>query len=188
VRHDPILKFYTIDPVTQEYIIDIGLNEYHEIFNSIDSAVHVIRDLNGDLKSFVELCSYDIDLGYKIVLRIHVKAQAKDEDLEKVITESIRNYFSYTIHVINKTLRARMQRSALYVLVSTTFLVLAVVLSSRVGTNILRGVILQGLTVGGWIFLWEAFLFFFMQSMEHRKKRKIYRRLLETPVIFVTEI
>ncbi len=46
-------QFYTIDPNSSDYIIEINLENYDDIFNTWDSSVYNIRDLDSSLKSFL---------------------------------------------------------------------------------------------------------------------------------------
>lgn len=181
---DPLSKFYTVNPVTNEYVVEIALQEYEDIFNIWDSSVKEIRDLNADLKAFLETCSYDIALNHKMVIRINVKEQSKDERLENTIEESIRNYFNYSVIIVNDILSRRRKMAAIYILISMIFLITSIIVQGMSTGNMLFSVLLQCLTVGGWIFLWEALTILFLQSSEIMKKRKIFQKLLITPIFF----
>jgi hypothetical protein len=188
MKADGLSRFYTLNPITGDYIIEIALNEYTDIFNSWDLSSHEIRDFDSELKLFLEECSNDIDLQHKIILRINVKDQYEDEKLEETIRESFRNYFNYSIILSDKILIKRRKQSGFYILLSTFFLFLTMLLQNRINDNVFLGLIFHSLTVGGWIFLWEAFSILFIQSIEPRKKRKLYKRLLLSPIMFKTKI
>lgn len=91
-------QFYTIDPVTDDYIIEIALNSYDDIFNNWDSSVYNIRDLDSSLKSFLEECSFDIDLRSKVTLRFQMQDESQNQNTEKTVIAGLRNFFNYRLH------------------------------------------------------------------------------------------
>ncbi len=177
-------QFYTIDPDTGEYIIEIALKDYDDVFNSWDSSVYNIRDLDSSLKSFLEECSSDIDVRKNIILRFNMQHQVKNNNMENIIEKGIRNYFRYCLYTTNNESYARRKRTATYVLLFSVFAILSFYSQSVIENNIFQQLIFLSLTVGGWVFLWEAFSLLFIQSSDLWKKQKQYKRLLEAPIMF----
>jgi hypothetical protein len=54
----------------------------------------------------------------------------------------------------------------------------------RVETNILTTTLLEGLSIGGWVFLWEAFSLFFFTRQKILIRLKRYIRLENTRISF----
>ncbi|MTI80341.1 MAG: hypothetical protein FH758_05565 [Firmicutes bacterium] len=184
MRNNFLDQFYTIDPHTGDYIIEITLTNYDDIFNSWDSSVYNIRDLDSSLKSFIEDCSSDIDLRKNIILRFNIWHQDKDTVREKIIVEGICTYFYYCLHITRNRFHERIKRAAFYVLTSLVFTIMSIYFRSIVKNEMIHELVLLSLTVGGWVFLWEAFSLLFIQSSELWKKKKQYKRLLGAPMIF----
>ena len=164
-------QFYTIDSESGDYIIEIALKSYDDIFNNWDSSVYNIRDLDSSLKSFLEECSYDIDTRRNIVLRFNMQNQQRDHSMERNIETGIRNYCKYFLHVQKMHFAARRKRTIIYILVSLTLTLVSAGLQSVVHNKIINDLILLGLTVGGWVFLWEAFSLLFIQSSDLRRRK-----------------
>ncbi|MBL7006753.1 MAG: hypothetical protein ISR78_06725, partial [Spirochaetia bacterium] len=61
-----INKVYDYNPETQAYIIKVSIKQYTHIFNDLDPAPLKRRDLNQDLLNYLDDCSFDIPLGYKV--------------------------------------------------------------------------------------------------------------------------
>lgn len=177
-------QFYTIDQKTGDYIIEIALKDYNDIFNSWDSSVYNIRDLDSSLKSFLEDCSYDIDSNKNIILRFNIHDQIKNIDMEKKIKKGIRNYFTYSLFITKKKFSTRRKRTFSFIGFSLVFTLLSVYFQSMETNKVIYELGLLGLTVGGWVFLWEAFSLLFIQSSDLWKKKKQYKRLVNSPVIF----
>ncbi len=177
-------QFYTIDPKTGDYIVEIALKDYDDIFNSWDSSLYNIRDLDSSLKSFLVDCSYDIDDNKKIILRFNMQNEKKDLVMEKNIENGIRNYFAYCIYMLKKAYTERKKMALVYIFASLVFTATSVYLKSIVEQGFVLELILLSLTVGGWVFLWEAFSRFFIQSNDVWKRRKQFERLIKAPMIF----
>lgn len=177
-------QFYTIDPETGDYIIEIAIIDYDDIFNNWDSSVYNIRDLDSSLKSFLEDCSHDIELNKKVTLRFNIKDEKKAPDTEETIKNGIRNYFNYCFHISKKKLSERRKKASIYVFISLIFTFITVYFQTGVKTEFLHKVLLQGLTVGSWVFLWEAFSLFFLHGNDVLRRKKQYARLLKAPMIF----
>lgn len=177
-------QFYTIDEVTGDYIIEIALKNYDDIFNSWDSSVYNIRDLDSSLKSFLEDCSNDISRSNRIKLRFNIEHQDPDSAMEDNIKKGIKNYFRYRLFVIQNQFIMRRKRTIIYILVALLFTVFSFYFTDNSKTGVLHEVVLLSLTVGGWVFLWEAFSLFFIQRSELYRKRKQYKRIIEAPIYF----
>lgn len=177
-------QFYTIDPETGDYIIEISLNSYDDIFNSWDSSIYNIRDLDSSLKSFLEECSYDIDLRSRVTLRFNMQDESKDQGTEKTVVAGLRNYFNYRLHFMRKKTHQERKKILGYIVVSLVLTFFSFYLPAVMEMGIVHKVFLQGLQLGGWVFLWEAFTLLFLQGGSARKKRKEYKRLLGAPIRF----
>lgn len=177
-------QFYTIDPHTGNYIVEIALNDYDDIFNSWDSSVYNIRDLDNSLKKFLVDCAYDIDDRKKIIMRFNMTDEKRDPIMEENIIGGIRNYFNYCIYMLQQEFSYRKGRALIYVVTSLAFTVTSVYLQSIVETELLKEIVLLSLTVGGWVFLWEAFSQIFIQSSDLRRRRAQYERIRRAPIMF----
>lgn len=93
--------FYTIDPETGHYVIDIDLN-YKSIYHW-DSFMYVIRDLDSNLILFLEKYGNDIALTKRVILRLNLHSPKKDLYLERKIEKGIRRYFEYCKFTTKKT-------------------------------------------------------------------------------------
>lgn len=177
-------QFYTIDPDSGKYIIEVNLKKYDDIFNTWDSSVYNIRDLDSSLKSFLEECSHDIESQKDIKLRFNMKKQERDTNKEENIEKGIRNYSSYILYTIKRDFSNMRKRILLYILVSVLFTISSFYLQITDNNKIIYEILLLSVTVGGWVFLWEAFSLIFMQSSDLWKKRKQYKRIMNAPIVF----
>lgn len=177
-------QFYTIDPDSGDYIIDIALKDYDEVFNTWDSSVYNIRDLDSSLKAFLDEFSSEIDSNKKIKLIFNMQDEKKDSEMEKTIRNGVRNHFNYRYFLTTKHSKRNRNKSFVYIVVSIFFTILTTYLQSADGGNLFQQVLLLNLSVGSWVFLWEAFSILFMQRSDVINKRKHYERIVKAPIEF----
>lgn len=175
-------QFYTIEKGA--YIVDISLRNYNSIFNTWDSSVYNIRDLDFNLKEFLEECAYDITSKNKIILRFNIKDQLRDKEMEELVCECIENYFQYCIYKVQLVIKQRIKTSLVYSLVSIMFLIITILPIDRFSESVTYNLIIQSFTIGGWIFLWEALSILFIQSSKFKNEKNIYKRLLKSKITF----
>ncbi|WP_112181020.1 MULTISPECIES: hypothetical protein [Paraliobacillus] len=177
-------QFYTVDPVTGDYIIEISIKDYDEVFNTWDSSVYNIRDLDASLKAFLEEFSFEIDSRKNVKLKFDMLDEKKDVEMEKNIIKGIRNNFNYKYYLLNKQTVQSRKKSFIYIIVSVMFTIASSYIQFSEENKIFQDLVSLNLTVGGWIFLWEAFSILFMQSGNLSKRKKHYKRIIAAPIIF----
>lgn len=177
-------QFYTIDPDSGDYIIDVALNDYDEVFNTWDSSVYNIRDLDSSLKSFLEEFSYEIESKYKIKLVFNMQNEKKDPEMEKIIRNGVHNHFNYRYFLTTKHARRNRNKSFTYIVISILFTILSTYLHIAEANQLIQELLLLNLTVGSWVFLWEAFSILFIQRSDSREKIMHYKRIINAPIEF----
>ncbi|MUK87941.1 hypothetical protein GMD78_05955 [Ornithinibacillus sp. L9] len=184
MKHRFLEQFYTIDPITGDYMIDISVQGYHDVFTSLKPSVYNIIDLNANIKSFLEDCMNDIPSHQKIALEFNMADEIKDVRMEKEIEEGIRNYFSFQLFLLDNEFITKRKRMVLYISVSFLFTVPSIFFQTLQHDEILWKLFILSLTVGGWIFLWEAFSLLFIDRSKVLKKRKQYKRIVHASILF----
>lgn len=178
-------SLYNKNPKTDKFIIDITLNSYEDVFNDLDSAPFKRRDINPDLKDFIDNCSYDIPLKYGVDLCFHITRETRDARKETLICKGLKTYNSFSLNTNNKLLHDAYKHIIFYVLASFLFLFLGFSLEDKLGKGVFYNTILEGLNIGGWVFLWEAISFlFFNQRKSISDDIKKYKRLLYASIYF----
>lgn len=177
-------QFYTVDKETGDFLIEIKLKEYDDIFNNWDSSLYNVRDLDRSLKSFISDCSQDIDLNRNVGLRFHLSKEEPDHEKEETILEGIHNYYEYLLFVEQKQLASKRRQAFLFILISSLFILGSFYLRNATGLALFQHFLLESITVGSWIFMWEAFYMLFINSRDELRKQKEYKRLVRAPVFY----
>jgi type IV secretory pathway VirB9-like protein len=87
-------KIYEKDQ-TGTFVISVAIEKYVDIFNELDSSPFRRRDLNSDLRKFLEECSSDIPLKNDIIVQFNVSQEKQEIEKEEKIRIGLKTYFSF---------------------------------------------------------------------------------------------
>mgnify|MGYP001042070454 CR=1 FL=1 len=177
-------QIYKMNPKTNAYIIEISLDYYNEIFNGWDPSPIKRRDLDPDLVHFIEECSSDIPLSYPLELQFYLPEEQFDEEKEKLAQVGIKNNFDFSTHFIRKELEQIGKKIVFYIFMAFIFLSIGYLSGKKVVSGFITSMLIEGFTIGGWVFLWEVFSLFFFSRQEVHVRLKRYMRLQGTTISF----
>ena len=176
-------KIYEKDKTTGAFIITIALDRYVNVFNELDSAPWRRRDLDHDLRLFLEDCSSDIPLRYDVILHFNIAQEKQDPIKEDRLKVGLKTYFTFVRSSLQKKISASYQRSLIYAL-GAFFLIFAGYSLSTTSNNPLLKALFDVVSIGGWVFLWEAISTFAFQGREARDKYRQYQRFSTAEIRF----
>lgn len=165
-------------------IIDIALDDYMDFFHEWDNAVFKKRDMHPELAEFLDLCSEDIPLRKRLEIQFYVRDDAVDKKKEKLICASYHTYYNFQERVENRKIRNIYRSSAVLLLLALAFIFIHIILSGIMESGVWAKVFLEGLIIGGWVFMWEALEMAFFISMEPLRRRREIRRFLKADLGF----
>ena len=177
-------NIYNFNAETNAYVINVSLEDYSELFNGWDASPLRRKDLEPELLDYLEQAGTEIPLREKIEICFHLPKSMHDVDKESKSLTGIQNNFKVVMFFINKTLKTNYRQLAIYILMGTLFLVGAYVAKNLADLQILFSIMIEGLFIGGWFLMWEAFSLFFFESHETRRRKAIIKRFLDCNIYF----
>lgn len=177
-------KLYEVNPLTGNYTVEINVERYIDVFNDLDNAPLMKRDINHEIKDFLHDCSTDIPLKHRLDLCFNISSDTKSEIREEHIKAAFRTYCSFYLNSYRKRMKDLYFRVIKYGVISFILLSIGFFLEDKIEKGILRNILLEGLTIGGWVFLWQAIVFFTSERKDMSNETKIFRRLLKSQIFF----
>lgn len=177
-------QIYKKNPETNNYVIELKVDNLSYIFNDWDSAIFKRRDIDPELIEFLEDCSSDIPLRYGIELHFDVLKGLKDLKKEKQIISGIKNHLNYLLYVQKSTIKRLYKRIISCVALGILLTAFSFSLDTIMPENIIGDVVEEGVNIGGWVFLWEAVYMLFFEVGGVRNRIKEYARLVKAPIYF----
>ncbi len=176
-------KIYEKNHETGDYIVEVSLDSYTDIFNEWDHASYKKRDMDPELALFIENCSLEIPFKYGINICFYLPKEIQNTEKEKVIESGFKTYYNFYTDFEMKDLRYSYRKVAGYIITSFLLLAVAYILSGK-SDDLFFSTITQCFTVGGWVFLWEAISFSFFKKSSKVDTIKNYQRLARAPIYF----
>lgn len=177
-------EMYKVNPLTGAFVIEVSVDNYNEIFNGWDPSPVKRRDLDPELADYLEDCSLDIPLKYPVEVQFFMPHNAKDAEKEQLSKEGIINNFVFAADFIRKELSDIKKKTFIDGLGAIIFLSLGYLLKQKVQPGFLTAILTEGITIGGWVFLWEAFSLLFFSGQDIQSRLKRYLRFQDTDIVF----
>lgn len=180
-----LTESFRIDPDHRAPIVEIVVDRYDDLFNALDRAPIRRRDLSPTLKQYLQESSLWVPLPHPIVLEVQVTEEARDEARQREVAAGIRAYFAHLIHVARSEVRSQRIRIGRFVGLSFLSMSAGLMLEDVVDRErVVSAFLLNGLTVGGWVFLWEALSIVFVRRFDQQAQIARHQRLVDAPIRF----
>ncbi|MFP4644073.1 MAG: hypothetical protein ACLFM0_06945 [Spirochaetales bacterium] len=174
---------YRYDENSGAFIIDVQLPEYSHAFSQWESSWKEVREVAPGLLNYLKECLNDIPFTAPVELVFSV-TDPRDFDAEEHLIRGIRNYFRYAMFAERVRIRRMVSRGVYYIGVAVALLAIGNVLDPALSENLVSLTLLQGLNVGGWVFMWEAMTQVLFQRASIRRTIADYARLYDAPIRF----
>ncbi len=177
-------KMYRYDVKRKTFHIDIRLDYYRDLYNEWDYSPLHRRDIDMDLLEFIEECTSEIPLKFRIQINFYLPKKVKNSEIEEKNITGMKNFFSYTL---NKQLRERRRMfhsSLVYGLTGSALLIGAFLLQTLLKNDSAAVLISEGLFIGGWVLFWELFSFVFFRIQNVNREIRNDRRILEAQIVY----
>ena len=182
--HSLLEKIYERDPANGNYIIEVSLDNYADIFNDWDHAPFRRRDLDPGLLNFLEDSIDDIPMKQNIDIRFFLSDQVRSAQREQQIIEWFRTFYKFNVELERKKIRTILKKSMIWFLVSALFLVSSYFGQHMTGNNLLVYLLSETMVVGGWVFLWETISLLTFERADIHRLIKNFNRFARADIAF----
>ncbi len=170
-----------------EIIIDIYAGRVEDLYNDFDKyAPYVKKELDEELVDYIIDSVKEIgDAPFIVRFRF---ASPLEAALESRLQSSIGSYFRYLKELESDELKSMIRRSFYLFAIGLVFLTASFWVNTlfEEDMTVLQRVFAEGLIVAGWVSFWEAISTFLIDWMPHRSKIKMYQRIADTSLHFLT--
>ncbi|MFP4164326.1 MAG: hypothetical protein ACLFQB_10560 [Chitinispirillaceae bacterium] len=179
-----IAQIYRFDKNSGSYIIEVALETYEDMFSEWDPAPFKLRDIDPDLELYLEGCSDDIPFRYPVTLSFKIPKGSKKENIENQARNGLRNGFTFKRYFLKNDLKAANRRTLFFFLIGFAFLWVATSFPTQLLESPFPSIIVEGLFIGGWVFVWEAISLILFTTRGIQHKNKTYKRLQRAAIVF----
>ncbi len=166
------------------YLIELKLVDPRQLFNSLDPAPFIEKDLDRDAESYIVESARDFHLKMPLRLIIHLP-NATPPDSVREIPDAIHNYFAYRAMGARRELTFTLRQGRYSLLVGLVFLFMCVTVRQIFELSwhgSFAKIIEEGLLISGWVAMWKPLQIFLYDWWPIQRKRQIYEKLQVIPV------
>jgi len=177
-------RIYERNPDNGNFIIEVSLINYVDIFNDWDNAPLRRKDIDPDLLHFLEDSIDDIPRKYGIDVCFYLSDQVQNVEREQQIISWFRTFYGFYVELERKKIHDIFIKSIVCLLVSLLFFISSYLGEQIVSNSLLIKILSEIVVVGGWVFLWEAIssLTFDRAKINHLIKN--YNRFAKAAISF----
>lgn len=179
-----IQKQYRFEEEHNAYLIEVSLDDYDDIYDEWDPAPFKKRFIKEEFDEFIVSSSDDIPLKFNLIIVLYIPEQKKDVNKEKAVVSAYKNYYLYVSEKIERSWLKLRKKNIFYFLLAIIFLTIGYVFQYAID-NVVIDVIKEGISIGGWVFLWEVFTTIFIKRKKFGTKYKLLKRLYLSDIRFV---
>lgn len=183
-RSSPIQKQYKYEPETNAYLIEVGLEDYNDIYDQWDPAPFKKRFIQEEFNEFIITSAEDIPKHYNIILVLYLPEGRKDDKKEGAVRAAYANFYLYAAAKEKRSLMDIQKKTLSYLLLSFSLLGIGYLYlneTEHIAMNIIR----EGIFIGGWVFLWEAITNIFITRRDIITRLNLFKRIYLSEIRFV---
>lgn len=173
---------YRYDKEDKSYHAVIDLDTYRDVYSTWDYSPINYRDLDDDLLDFLMDCSSEIGLNRKMIIDFYIPAEIVNSEREQKSINGFRNYFFYRIRKIKSERMIKIKNSILLFFIGITLISMANFFGTFILNQFLSRIVTEGLSIGGWVSLWELLNTIFFDVRKLTYTHKHYKRLQNVPI------
>lgn len=166
------------------FLIEIKLSDVRQIFNSLDPAPFLEKDLDENAQAYIVDSVSEFPLKTPLKLVLFIPESQVPEGL-KHLPDSVRNYFAYRADIAQKEFKYTLRQGRWSLLIGLSFLILCLILSemtAQIGHGTLARILQEGLLIMGWVAMWRPVQIFLYDWWPLRMRRRVLEKLQQIPV------
>jgi hypothetical protein len=170
-------------------LIELELHSMMQIFNSFDPAPFHEKELDEEAEVYIYNIVGEFPLKKPLEIMIYVPPSEFSRETEHTLKEAIRNHFLYKKVLTEIDLRRLLQRGRRNMTIAVIFLFLCLLIIRLLSTfegGLLKTMLSEGLTIIGWVAMWEPINVFLYGWWPIVQKRNIYRKILDMDVSVIS--
>ena len=172
-------------PEESEYqLIEVKVQTLQQIFNSMDPSPFHERDLDREAEEFIVSWAQEHSSRKPYKLIVHLGQAIDRPDAGRILSESIRNYFSYRAEMNRRELKQLLRYGWISLVIATLFLGLCVTVAASFDPElgVFFRILREGLIILGWVAMWRPLDVYLYRWWPVHRLGRIYQGLSQMPV------
>ena len=164
--------------------IDVKVRELAQLFNSLDPAPFLDRDLDQDAEEFIVSSARELPAAHGFELVIHV-ANAPEAERAAEVQDAVRHYFASRIGMKRRELRLLLRQGHVSLAIGLVFLSVCLIaggFAARLGPGSVASIVREGFVIAGWVAMWRPLQTYLYDWWPLRQEGRILQKLARVRV------
>jgi len=166
------------------YLIEIKLSDLRQMFNSLDPAPFIDKDLDDDAEAYIVDSVREFHLKTPLKLVFYLPS-AEAVDKAQSLPDAVRNYFAYRADLARKEVNYTLRQGRGSLLIGLAFLFLCISLRqlvALVGHSTFEQILAEGLLISGWVAMWHPMQIFLYDWWPIQLRRNVLEKIQRMPM------
>jgi hypothetical protein len=175
----------TAHQLSRSGLLEISLQNIHQLFNSLDPSPFYDRDLDTHAENFLVSWAQELSADTPLRLHLHLKEWPTGSQPEIWIRRGIHNYFMERARLTRLAYSQLLRQGRISLAIGLVFLLACLLLGQLLITTIpevFQSVLRESLTIVGWVAMWRPLEIYLYDWWPLRQQESMYRRLGQMPV------
>ena len=167
------------------YLIEMKYSNLKNIFNTIDPAPILDKDLNDTASEYIISSVQEIGIRQPVKIIIYLPGKIDIRKWSKILTLAFNNFFEYKSQNEKQKLRFMFKDGRISFVIGIFFLVFCIIAGNFVpeyDIGALGNLLKEGLLIGGWVAMWKPVQLLLYDWWPILRTYRINKKLAATPV------
>jgi hypothetical protein len=170
--------------------IELQVGELKQLFNSMDPAPFLERDLDPKAEAFIVEWARELHRDAPLALVVRLSRQTATAADAALLTQAVDEYFARAAAASRARLRRLFRTGRWSLVIGVAFVAAAIFIGDRVadlfGRDDYGRIIKESVAIGAWVALWRPMEIFLYDWWPIRGEIRLYERLAAMPVFVVS--
>jgi len=167
------------------FLIEMKLQETRQLFNTLDPAPFIEKDLDDDAEAYIIDAAREIGPRRPKKVVVHLPAAAVSGDIARQLPVAMHTYFTYRAEHAALQLRHTLREGSIALLIGLSFLATCLMLreaANQLPWSSARTIVREGLLIMGWVAMWRPIQTFLYDWWPIRHHRILLSELSSAPI------
>jgi hypothetical protein len=174
----------SIDDASDAGVIRLRVREVRQLFDTLDPAPFLERDLDDRMAEYVETCAAEIPMHLPLRLVVHLPKEQIQVGQQETVQTALGRHYQHQADLVRHRFRRMMREGRRSLLIGLLALAACMLIADVASDSSWRSarVLGEGLVIGGWVAMWRPIEILLYDWWPLRREIALHERLRDLTV------
>jgi hypothetical protein len=165
-------------------VIRLRVRDLRQLFDTLDPAPFLERDLDDRMAEYVESCAAEIPRQLQLRLVVHLPHDQIEAGQRETVQTAVQRHYQHQADLVRQRLRRMMHEGRQSLAIGLVVLTACLLIADAASSSSWHGVRVlgEGLVIGGWVAMWRPIEILLYDWWPLRREIADHERLRDLPV------